>query len=157
MEVRDCMKRNVVSIPDSATLGEAARTLAQRKIGMLPVVDETGCLVGLLQLRDLLELIMPSFVRLIEDFDFVHDFGAVEQKKPSPEAMNGLVREVMQAPVFVQDDCGLVRAFAILHEHDWYDLPVVSEDCRLVGVASRVDIGSALLTNWDENYTEGKA
>lgn len=148
MQIRDCMKRNVVSIPVTASLEEAAHTLAERKIGMLPVVDELGRLVGLLHLKDLLELVMPTFIRLVEDFDFVHDFGAVELVRPSPEMMKRPVREVMQEPVIVKEDCGLVRAFAILHEHGWYDLPVVSADKELVGVASRVDIGAALLATW---------
>jgi CBS domain-containing protein len=156
MKIRDCMKRNVVSIPVSATLGEAARTLADHNIGMLPVVDESGRLVGLLHLRDLMELVMPTFVRLVEDFDFVHDFGAVELTRPSPGAMQRPVREVMQEPVIVDESCGLVRAFAILHDHGWYDLPVVSADRRLVGVASRVDIGAALLSSWgSESKVEG--
>jgi predicted transcriptional regulator len=44
------MKRNIFSIQKSNTLGEAVRIFAERHIGTLPVVDEQGALVGLLQL-----------------------------------------------------------------------------------------------------------
>lgn len=101
MQIHECMKRNVVSIPATATVGQAAARFAARRIGMLPVVDDSGRLLGLLQLRDLLALVMPDFVRLVEDFDFVHDFGAVETRQPSPEATARPVREVMQPPVSV--------------------------------------------------------
>jgi CBS domain-containing protein len=115
---------------------------------MLPVVDGAGRLVGILQLRDLLSLVMPDFVRLIEDFDFVHDFGALETRVPSAEAMARPIREVMEPPLSVDENCGLVRAFALLHQHDLHDLPVVAYGDRLVGIASRVDIGTALLSGW---------
>ena len=148
MKIKDCMKLNVVSISDSATIGDAAGRLASRHIGMLPVVDSAGRLVGPLQLRDLLAPVMPDFVRLIEDFDFVHDFGVLESRQPSPEAMARSVREVMQPPLAVDENCGLLRAFALLRQHDLHDLPVVAHGDRLVGIASRVDIGTALLAGW---------
>ena len=38
-----------------------------------------------------------------------------------------------------------LRAFDIMNSNDLYDLPVVDDDGRLVGLASRVDVGIALL------------
>lgn len=148
MKIADCMKRDVVSITASASIGQTAARFAARHIGMLPVVDAAGHLVGVLQLRDLLALVMPDFVQLVEDFDFVHDFGAVESRQPSPEMLARPVTEVMQPPISVEATCGLLRAFAVLREHDLHDLPVVDASGRLVGIASRVDIGTALLANW---------
>ena len=146
--ISDCMKPNVVSITASASIGQAAALFAVRHIGTLPVIDSTGRLVGLLTLRDLLALVMPDFVRLMEDFDFVHDFGAVETRRPSPETLSRPVREVMQPPISVEQTCGLLRASALLRHHDLLDLPIVNPDGRLVGIASRVDIGTALLASW---------
>ncbi len=148
MKIRDCMKRDVVSISVSANVAQAVAIFTERHIGMLPVVDDAGRLVGLLTLRSLLALVMPDFVRLMEDFDFVHDFGAVEAAQPSLEAMASSVREVMQPPNSVEENCGLLRAFALLRQYDLQDLPVVAPDSRLVGIASRVDIGIALMVSW---------
>jgi len=148
MKVSDCMKRDVVTLPDTATIGEAAAVFAARHIGMLPVLDASGRLEGTLQLRDLLALVMPDFVRLVEDFDFVHDFGVLETKRPSGDILARPVREVMQPPISVDASCGLLRAFSTLRHRDLHDLPVVTADSHLVGIASRVDIGTALLAGW---------
>ena len=148
MQIRDCMKRNVVSLSVAATIGEAAAAFVARHIGMLPVVNETGHLVGLLQLRDLLSLVMPDFVRLLEDFNFVHDFGAVETRQPAPETMTRPVREVMQPPISVDEACGLLRAAALMRRYDLHDLPIVDGDGKLVGIASRVDVATAILAGW---------
>ncbi|MBN1887922.1 MAG: CBS domain-containing protein [Thermoflexales bacterium] len=156
MNISDCMKRDVISISPSASIGQAAALLALRHIGTLPVVDGTGRLIGLLTLHDLLALVLPDFMRLIENFDFVHDFGAVEARQPSPETLARPVRDVMQPPVSVDRACGLLRAISVLSQHRVLDLPVVTPDGLLVGIASRVDIGAVLLASWRAGRTGGE-
>ncbi|MCI0520183.1 MAG: CBS domain-containing protein [Chloroflexi bacterium] len=148
MKIRECMKRNVVSILSTASLGEAAATLAARHVGLLPVVDDGGRLVGLLGVRDLLALALPSFVHLVGDVDFVHDFGAVEAAVPGAEVLARPVSSLMQPVTAVEEDCGLLRAFALMLQHRLHDLPVVDRNGRLTGIASRVDIGAAILASW---------
>lgn len=148
MEVNLCMKKEIIKAPVTATVADAASLFCAHHIGMLPVVDETENLVGILQLRDLLHIIMPAFVDLIGDIDYVGDFGAMEDREPASEELNRPISEVMEAPTSVRDDSGLLRAFAFIHKHELIDLPVVNRNGQLVGLASRVDIGRALLTTW---------
>jgi CBS domain-containing protein len=149
MNVQNSMKTLVITVQDSDHLGYAAKQFVKHHIGTLPVVNADGKLVGVLQLRDLLALILPSFTRLMEDFDFVSDFGAMESIQPSPEIISKKVFEIMEEPVYVEDSSGLSRAFSILHHHNLTDLPVVDSSRNLVGIASRVDIGTAILKNWE--------
>jgi CBS-domain-containing membrane protein len=149
LKIVDCMKKNVISISARASIGEAAAMLARHHIGSLPVVNEVGRLVGLLQLRDLLALVLPDFIRLVEDFDFVGDFGAIEARKPDQTSLSILVYKVMQPAISVDETCGLLRAFSVLHQENLHDLPVVDSAGHLIGIASRVDIGALLLSTWD--------
>lgn len=150
------MKHDVISISDSATIREAAALFVEGHIGTLPVVDADEKLVGILHIRDLLELVMPSFVRLVKDFDFVRgDFSVFETLRPSPEVADQPASSIMDPPVSVMAGSGLLRAFAIMNSHHLYDLPVVDAQGRLVGLASRVDIGTALLAGWRDAAAEG--
>ena len=149
MIVKDSMKKQVVSVKDTDDLGCAAKQFVKHHVGMLPVVNTEGKLVGVLQLRDLLTLVLPDFTRLMEDFDFVGSFGAVKEIQPSEDEISKKVSEVMEESVCVQDDCGLTRAFALLHSHNLTDLPVVDAEHCLVGIASRVDVGTAMLKAWE--------
>ena len=150
------MKHEVISISISATIREAAALFVAEHIGTLPVVDADEKLAGILHIRDLLELVMPSFIGLVEDFDFVRgDFSVFETLRPSPEEANQPASSIMDPPVSVRASSGLLRAFAIMDSHHLYDLPVVDDDERLVGLASRVDIGTALLTGWSSAAVEG--
>ncbi len=148
MQISECMKRNIFSIRRDEPLSKAVRVFSERHIGTLPVVDEAGKLVGLLQLRDLITLVMPDFVKFVEDFDFVTDFGAAEGRRPDPALLVQPVEKHMSPPEAVEATSGLLRASALLHKHDLHDLPVVDADGKLVGIASRVDIGTAFLKGW---------
>ena len=150
------MKHEVISISVSATIREAAALFVKEHIGTLPVVDRGGKLVGILHIRDLLELTMPSFVSLVEDFDFVRgDFSIFETLLPPQEVAAQPASSIMVAPVSVRASSGLLRAFAIMNSHQLYDIPVADDDDRLVGLASRVDIGTALLADWRSAAAEG--
>jgi CBS-domain-containing membrane protein len=125
--------------------------LVEKRIGTLPVLDEHGRMIGLVQMRDLIELVMPDFLRLVEDFNFVTDFGAIETRIPSPEVLALPITTVMQPPIFVEENSGLLRAFSVLHQKKLHDLPVVDSEGRLIGIASRVDIGILLLGTWTKD------
>jgi len=155
MIIKEYMKQHVISISVSATIREAADLYAHHHIGTLPVVDEQHKLVGILHMRDLLDLIMPAFVELIGDFDYVRgDFGSYEELLPSSEVASTSIKQVMEKPIFVQTTAGLLRAFAMLDKHDMFDMPIVDDNKHLVGLASRVDIGTALLARWRNDKAE---
>jgi CBS domain-containing protein len=142
------MKRNVISIPDTSTIREAAAVFVQNHVGLLPVVDKDDKPIGVVGLRDLLSLQLPDFVNFVADLDFVHDFGAVETTLPSSGTLDVSIETFLKPAVTVHEDSGLLRAYALMLQHDLHDMPVVSEDGKLVGVASRVDIGTTILSAW---------
>ncbi len=148
MKVYDCMKRDVVAIPATASIDDAVRLLVARHIGLLPVVDEQRRLVGVLGLGDLLTLALPSFVNLVGDVDFVRDFGAAELTRPTPKVLARPVTGLMRRPTTIEADCGLLRAYVLMRQRDLHDLPVVGAGGTLVGIVSRVDIATAVLASW---------
>ena len=150
MNISDCMKRNVISIPETATVREAAAIFAKKHIGLLPVINDEKKVVGVVGLKDLLSLKLPDFVRFIADVDFVHDFGAVETSRPSAETLDESITTLMKDAITVEEVCGLTRAYALMLQHNLHDMPVVSKEKQLVGVASRVDIGTIILSGWED-------
>jgi CBS domain-containing protein len=150
MTVTACMKKHVVSIPVTATIREAAEIIVGKHIGLLPVVDKNDKPIGVIGIRDLLTLELPDFVSFVADVDFVHDFGAVETTRPSARTLGKSVKTLMKPAIFVDEDCGLLRAYALMLQHNLHDMLVVSKDGKLIGIASRVDIGVAILSAWGQ-------
>ncbi|HNC09003.1 MAG TPA: CBS domain-containing protein [Anaerolineales bacterium] len=150
MYVKSCMKTHVVSVLTSTTIREAAAIFASKHIGTLPIVDKNNRPLGIIGIHDLLKLEMPDFIQLVVDVDFVHDFGAVEDTRPSAATLKKTVRSLMRPVVTVEEDCGLLRAYAMMLQQNLHDIPVVSKDGKLVGIASRVDIGVMILKAWEK-------
>jgi CBS domain-containing protein len=148
MEIGKYMKRNVVSIQETSTIREAAAVLVKHHIGLLPIVDKNKKLIGVVGLRDLLALELPDFVSFIADVDYVHDFGAVETTRPPARTLDKSIKTLMKPAISVPEEAGLLRAYALMLQHQLHDMPVVSKAEELVGVASRVDIGAAILSTW---------
>ena len=144
-----------MSLLPSTTVREGTHVVVERHVGTLPVVDQNGILVGVVGIEDLLEVFMPDFVALLDNIDFVHDFGAMETpgQQDLLKAARLTMRDMMQPAVAVDHTCGLLRAFATLLKHDIRDLIVVDEAGRLVGIASRVDIAAAYLAEWNRQAT----
>ena len=151
LAICDCMKRKVVSAGPSTSVQHAAALLAEKRVGTLPIVDGQGKLLGVTSITRIVQIFLPDFVALLENIDFVKDYGALNN--PSPEewkrAANLTVTDIMDEPVAVEEDSSLIRALSVMEKYDLRDLPVVTEG-RLVGIASRVDIGRAFLERWLE-------
>lgn len=150
MYVKSCMKSHVVSIPVTTTIREAAAIFVEKHIGLLPVVDKNEKPIGVIGLRDLLKLEMPDFINFVMDVDFVHDFGAVEDTRPPAKTLNKTVKSLMRPVITVEEDCGLLRAYALMLQQNLHDIPVVSKEGKLIGIASRVDIGVSILSTWEK-------
>ncbi|MBP6208884.1 MAG: CBS domain-containing protein [Anaerolineales bacterium] len=148
MNVSSCMKRHVVSVLVTATIREAAAIFVQKHIGLLPVVDKNDKPVGVIGIRDLLNLEMPDFISFVADVDFVHDFGAVEDTRPPASTLKKTVKSLMHPVITVEEDTGLLRAYSLMLQQNLHDIPVVSRDGKLIGIASRVDIGVTILKAW---------
>jgi CBS domain-containing protein len=148
MQIEQCMKTDVVSISLGVTVRQAASLLVEKHISTLPVTEDDGQLVGLLTIADVIYLFMPDFVALLDQINFLPDFGVLEERALPADTAELMVQDVMREPICVTRGSGLLRAFARLRRHHLLDLPVVDERGVLIGIASRVDIGTAFLTHW---------
>ena len=55
MTAKDIMQPDVVTVAESSPLSEVERLLSENRIGGVPVTNETGHIVGVISIRDLVE------------------------------------------------------------------------------------------------------
>lgn len=139
----DAMTSAAVTIAPDATVADAARIMAERGVSGLPVVDQSGQLVGIVTEGDLLrrkelgsETRRTWWARLFRDDKSL----AAEFAK----AHGRFVREVMTRNVVcVRYDTPLGRIAELLSTLDVKRLPVLKNGA-LVGVVSRRDVMRSL-------------
>ena len=119
-KVRDVMKRQVISIPRSATMRDAQRILRDNRISGLPVC-ENGRLYGLVSVNDIIRGL---------------DGGWMEEPCENHMAKNLVVLEA-----------GMPLAFALryFNNYTYGRFPVLDSDRKLVGIVSQRDVMRALL------------
>lgn len=148
MRVRDVMSDDVITLKPTASLREAAITLADESVGGCPVVDDEDRIIGMLSEVDILEalktqhtelrMLMPpeitfgiSFVEIIKEREALTAFKEVESK---------LVRDVMTKDVYaVGPEDNVEGAIQVMVRHKVHRIPVV-EGGKVVGILTRGDV-----------------
>jgi len=126
------------SLGPQATVQEAAVMMAAHRVGAIPVIEDSGRLVGLFTERDLLNRVvakglLPGDLRLTE---------------------------VMTAdPITVSAEASLVTSLRLMFDHRFRHLPVLEGE-RVIGVLSCRDIPAdywMMQKNWDAAQNELRA
>jgi CBS domain-containing protein len=141
VRVRDIMTTDVVTVRDDANLVDVARTMLDRGVGCLPVVDEAGLLVGIVTQGDFTgkRRGFPfSAVRAPQLFGEWVDAEGVERIYAG--ARERRVREIMtEEVVTVTEDDSLTDVVVVMVERDVDRLPVV-RDGAVVGIVTGRDL-----------------
>ena len=147
--ISDCMKHRVISGYPEMTVKFAAALMAEKHIGTLPVILKDSELVGVTTMDNIIQIFLPDFISLLSNISFIKDYGDLGtlSRENMEMAERLTVADIMEEPISVENDCELIRALSFMHKYKIRALPVV-EDGKLVGIASRVDIGRAFLSNW---------
>jgi CBS domain-containing protein len=145
MKAGDIMTQKIITIEPDASVMHAIRLMLQHRISGLPVVDNTGALLGILTEGDLLRRVelgtqkqRPRWIEfLIGPGRLATDYvGACVRK----------VHEVMTTPVHsVTEDTPLTEVVKIMESKRVKRLPVVHND-KVVGILSRVNLLRALVS-----------
>jgi CBS domain-containing protein len=143
MRAHQIMTRQVITVASGAAVLEAANTLLQNHISGLPVVDETGKLVGIVSQGDFIRRAEIGTQRkrgrwlkfLLGPGKAASDFVRERGRK---------VAEIMTAdPCTVTEDATLEAIVELMERNNVKRLPVVRGD-RLVGIVTRTNLLSAV-------------
>ena len=145
--VQDIMTRDLITVSPETDIIKTAKLLLENHINGVPVIDETGKLVGILCQSDLVaqqkKLPIPSVFSFL---DGVINVSSMKQIKKQVEKIAAtVVAEAMTPnPITVQPDMGIEVVAALMVENHFHTIPVVDEG-KLVGIVGKEDILRTLL------------
>jgi len=146
MKAMDVMSRDVVTCRPDDDIAEVAKLLAERDVSALPVVDDSGMVVGVISEADLmrreeidtekhrpwwLEAVTPGII-LAKEF-------AKEHARKVDEIMSDTV-------VSASEDTSLAEIATLLEKHRIKRVPIL-RDGKLVGIVSRSNLIQALASS----------
>ncbi|MCX6044048.1 MAG: CBS domain-containing protein [Chloroflexi bacterium] len=139
--IRDIMQRVLVTIRPDQLVADAAQMMEEFNIRRLPVVDDTGYLVGIVTDADVHEADTAN--RVLNDYEP----GAEEEWLTVGDVMT---REVVTIPI----EASVGQLAATLMEHKIGGLPVIECDpaepkrVRMVGIVTETDIFQLIVNEW---------
>ncbi len=132
MFVRDRMSAPVVTITPDVPFQDALKMMQERNFRRLPIVDETGRLVGIISERDLLYA-SPSQATSLSVWELNYLLSKI--------TVQGLMT---QDVVSTTADTPIEEAARLMVDKRIGGLPVIDGDCRPVGIITETDIFKTL-------------
>ena len=144
----DIMTTELITVTPDMDIAGAAKILLENRFNGLPVVDDSGRLVGILCQSDLIaqqkKLPIPTLFTFLEGVIQLTSSRQIEKQVRKIAAIT--VSEAMTpAPITVRPDTGLETIAALMVDSNLHTLPVV-EGSRLVGIIGKEDVLRTLLS-----------
>lgn len=145
---KDIMTREVITISPDTEIAQVAKLLLTKRINGVPVVNDTGELVGILCQSDLIiqqkNIPIPSLFTLLDGY-----IPLTSSKKLDREVEKIMATKAADAmtanPVTVNPDTGIEEIAALMVEKNYHTLPVVDAG-KLVGIVGKEDVLKTLIS-----------
>ena len=147
MRTSDFMRTDIFTIPMDAALEAAMRLMTDQAVSMLPVVNAQHQLEGVLLMEDVINQFLPNFTGLLENTDFIHDYGGLEHGRKLPHLLTKPIRALMNPKYSVRETDGIMACVVMMNKHNSPHLPVVNQQNEVVGVVSFAVVGSHFLND----------
>lgn len=133
--VRDVMTREVISVPDTASLKQVVAELTNHRVAALPVVDSHRAVVGVVSESDLLAGVAAGVLGAPHGHSHGRPHSGLRQVRGTT------ARELMTTPaITTTPDTAIAAAARDAAHRRVRRLPVVDGSGRLVGIVSRGDL-----------------
>jgi len=145
---KDIMTREVITISPDTEIAQVAKLLLTKRINGVPVVNDTGELVGILCQSDLIiqqkNIPIPSLFTLLDGF--IPLTSSKKLDKEVEKIMATKAEDAMTAnPVTVHPDTEIEKIAALMVEKSYHTLPVVDAG-KLVGIVGKEDVLKTLIS-----------
>jgi CBS domain-containing protein len=149
LTVREVMDPDPVTVTPELSVEDVVRALRTNELTGLPVVTESGTLLGIITENDLImsgdekDLHLPHFIELFGGIVFLESMGHFEERLKRATAAKA--RDMMTEDVVtIGPDVSVHEAGRKISHSGHNRLPVVDESGHLLGVVTRADVLGAL-------------
>jgi CBS domain-containing protein len=141
-QAKDIMTQEVVTVQETTPISEVARTLAEKDISGVPVLNPGREVVGIVCESDLIDQTkkfhLPTVVNLMGYIVFLESGKKIE--KDLKKMMGLIAGDIMTSPVkTVSPETSVEEIATLMAENNIHSIPVM-EGKSLVGIVGKKDI-----------------
>ena len=148
LKAKDIMTRDILSVTPDTEIAKATKILLNNRINGLPVIDDSGKLVGILCQSDLVaqqkSIPIPSVFTLLESYIPLTSMKRIDKEVEKIAALT--VKQAMTPnPVTVDLETDIEDVAKLMVDNKYHTLPVMEGD-KLVGIVGKEDVLKTLLS-----------
>jgi CBS domain-containing protein len=144
---KDIMTRDLITVTPEMEIAQAAAILLENRINGLPVIDDSGKLVGIICQSDIIAqqktLPIPSFFTFLDGLIALTSMKNLE-KEVRKIAATTVSQAMTRNPVTVTPDARIETVAALMVDRNMHTLPVVDQG-ELVGIVGKEDVLRTLM------------
>ena len=148
LKVKDIMTRELITVSPQTEITSAAKILLEKRINGLPVVDDSGKLVGILCQSDLVaqqkSIPIPSVYTLLDSFIPLTSIKRIDKEVQKIAALK-VEQAMTPKPVTVGPETDIEDVARLMVDKKYHTLPVMEGE-KIVGVVGKEDVLKTLLT-----------
>lgn len=149
IKAKDIMTRDILSVTPDTEIVKAAKILLKNRINGLPVIDDSGKLVGILCQSDLVAqqktIPIPSVFTLLESFVPLTSMKRIDKEVEKIAALK-VAQAMTPKPVTVEPETSIEDVARLMVDKKYHTLPVMEGD-KIVGVVGKEDVLKTLLSH----------
>ena len=147
LKASDIMTKNVVTVTPETEIAQAAKLLLVNHFNGLPVVDESGRLIGIICQDDLIvqqkRLPLPSLFTFFDGLIPLTSYRSLEKEVEKIVATT-VSHAMTTDPITIDPDASLEDIATLMVNNNIHTLPVLDRG-RLVGVIGKEDVLRTLM------------
>ncbi|MBU5682610.1 MAG: CBS domain-containing protein [Candidatus Aenigmarchaeota archaeon] len=122
MKAKDIMSKNIIFARPDETIKEVSLKMLKNKISGLPIIDNSGKIVGIISQTDI--------VKLSEKYD---------EKELEKLKVNEIIKGKRKL-IAARENTSIKRLIKLMIKHDISRIPIVDKEYKVIGIVSKLDI-----------------
>jgi CBS domain-containing protein len=147
IKAKDIMTTDLITASPEMEIAQAAAILLENRINGLPVIDDSGKLVGIICQSDVIaqqkSLPIPSYFTFLDGLITLTSMKNME-KEMSKIAAATVSQAMTRKPVTVSPDASIETVAALMVDKNMHTLPVLDQG-QLVGIVGKEDVLRTLM------------
>jgi CBS-domain-containing membrane protein len=148
-KIRDIMKKDILSVKRSTTLNQLLNLFKDfHTFPLVPVVDNKGVLVGVVYLRNLIEIFKPHRLDILKTIPLLdrHEENIFDLEIEPDMGNLIIVDDIMDKRfIKIKDSEAIDKAYQLMKLHSKERVAVVNGRDKLVGIIGMFDIVMEIL------------
>ena len=145
MQVKDIMKKEVITVELGTKVADIAKILTSKGIHGVPVTNKKGLILGIITMSDFFikgypEIYLPSYIDFLQKTKF-HGKQHAGEKASSDKLMKAKAEDIMTKDcVTVSEDMDIEDLLERYQMSSLKTIPVSNKEGKLAGIVTRSDI-----------------